>query len=99
MNILNSFDIAILRILVKRNHQPIAIHILIEGFPNGSENQVINAISKLENLGLISISSGFPVEEKYVVYNEEKKQEILKVIDPFYNKINDNKHIVNRYIS
>jgi hypothetical protein len=88
---LNSFETAILRILVKRNLRPIAIHNLIEGFPDGSEDKVNYAISNLENLELISILSGFPIEEKYVIYNHDKKQEILKIIDPLYSKINENR--------
>lgn len=94
---MNSFEIAILRILIKRNHQPIAIHSLIEGFPDGSEKQVIDAISNLENFEFITVFSGFPIEEKYVAYNQEKKQEILKVIDPLYNDINDNRHNFSRH--
>ncbi len=88
---MNSYEIAILRILVKRNFKPIAIHNLIEGFPDGSEDKVNYAISNLENLELINILSGFPIEEKYVIYNQEKKQEILKIIDPLYDKINENR--------
>jgi len=88
---LNSYEIAILRILVKRNFKPIAIHNLVEGFPDGSEDKVNYAISNLENLELISILSGFPVEEKYVIYNQDKKQEILKIIDPLYDRINESK--------
>lgn len=95
---MNSYEIAILRILVKKNHQPIAIHRLIDGFPDGSERQVMDAISNLENLNLVNVLSGFPIEEKYVVYDVDKKQKILKVIDPLYNKINDNRYDVNRYI-
>jgi hypothetical protein len=89
---LNSYEIAILRILVKKNLQPIAIHNLIEGFPDGSEDKVNDAISNLENSELIRILSGFPVEEKYVIYNQDKKQDILKIIDPLYGKIKENNY-------
>lgn len=80
--ILNSFEIAILRILVKRNQFPITIHGLIEGFPDGSENNVVSAISNLRDLNYVSIVPGDPQEEEDVVYNLEKKNEILKIIDP-----------------
>jgi hypothetical protein len=95
---LNSYEIAILRILVKRNFEPIAIHNLIEGFPDGSEDKVNDAISNLKNLELISVLSGFPIEEKYVIYNQDKKQEILKIIDPLYGKIKENRIDINGYI-
>jgi hypothetical protein len=84
--LLNSYEIAILRILVKRSNQPIAIHSLIDGFPDGSEKQVADAISNLNGIKLVNILSGFPIEEKYIVYSLEKKNEILKLIDPFPNK-------------
>ncbi|MDQ4074506.1 MAG: hypothetical protein M3162_09435 [Thermoproteota archaeon] len=97
---LNSYEIAILRILIKRSNQPIAIHSLIDGFPDGSEKHVSEAISNLHSMKLVNILSGYPVEEKYVVYSLEKKNEILKVIDPFstkkiagkYNDANDPDH-------
>jgi hypothetical protein len=80
--ILNSFEIAILRILVKRNQFPITIHGLIEGFPDGSENNVVSAISNLRDLNYVFIMPGDPKEEENIVYNLEKKNEILKIIDP-----------------
>lgn len=95
---MNSYEIAILRILVKRNLKPIAIHGLVEGFPDGSEDEVNYAISNLESLELISILSGFPIEEKYLIYNQDKKQEILKIIDPLYAKIKENRLNINGYI-
>jgi hypothetical protein len=80
--ILDSFEIAILRILVKRNQLPITIHGLIEGFPDGSENNVVSAISNLSGLNYVLIMPGDPKEEENIVYNSEKKNEILKIIDP-----------------
>ncbi len=80
--ILNSFETAILRILVKRNQFPITIHGLIEGFPDGSENNVVSAISNLRGLNYVFIVPGDPEEEENIVYNLEKKNEILKIIDP-----------------
>jgi hypothetical protein len=79
---LNTFEIAILRILIKRNQYPITIHSLIEGFPDGSENCVIDALSNLIDSKFISKIYGEPLEEEYIVYNLEKKNEILKIIDP-----------------
>ncbi len=79
---LNTFEIAILRILVKRNQFPITIHGLIEGFPDGSENNVVSAISNLRDLNYVFIMPGDPKEEENIVYNLEKKNEILKIVDP-----------------
>lgn len=79
---MNSFEIAILRILIRRNRYPITLHSLIDGFPDGSENSVIDAISKLKDSDFISMKPGFPLEEEFIVYNSEKKKEILKIIDP-----------------
>ncbi len=79
---LNVYETAILRILIKRNQHPITIHSLIEGFPDGSEVNVVSAISHLKELEYVSILSGFPKEEEYVIYNLEMKEKILKMIDP-----------------
>ena len=97
--ILNSFEIAILRILVKRNQFPITIHSLIEGFPDGSENNVISAISNLRDLNYVFIMPGDPKEEENVVYNLGKKNEILKIIDPLQEikiEMGDNKTNVDK---
>ncbi len=80
--ILDSFEIATLRILVKRNQFPITIRGLIEGFPDGSEQNVVSAISNLRDLNYVFIVPGDPREEENIVYNFEKKSEILKIIDP-----------------
>ena len=79
---MNTFEVAILRILIKRNQYPIAIHSLIEGFPDGSETSVIGALYNLVDSKFISKVYGEPLEEEYIIYNIEKKNEILKIIDP-----------------
>jgi hypothetical protein len=74
----NSFEIAIMRIAIKK-HKPIPISHLIEGFPNNSEDFVLEAISNLFNLGYIS----YPYSEKnHITYNKERRKEILRIIDP-----------------
>ncbi len=83
---MNVYETAILRILIKRNQHPITIHSMIEGFPDGSEVDVINAILHLKDSGLVSILPGFPEEEEYVIYNLEMKEKILKIIDPMVDK-------------
>ena len=75
----NSFEVAILRMLVKMQ-KPVSIPYLVEGFPNNSEGFVLWAIGNLLNSGFIS----YPYNEKrdYIIYNKDKRKEILKIIDP-----------------
>lgn len=80
--ILNNFETAILRILIKKNHHPVTIHSLIDGFPDGSEHRVVDAIKSLKNLNFVHVIPGSPQEEEYIVYNFDKKIEILKIINP-----------------
>jgi hypothetical protein len=74
----NSFEIAIMRILIKRQ-EPIPISYVAEGFPNDSEDLVLEAIRNLLNLGYVSCSY---IEKNHITYNKEKRREILKIIDP-----------------
>lgn len=75
---MNSFEIAIIRIVIKKQ-KPIPISSLIEGFPNNSEDFVLQAISNLFKLGYIS----YPYSKKnHITYNKEKRKEILRIIDP-----------------
>ena len=77
-NFVNSFEIAILRIVIKK-HNPIPISCLIEGFPNNSEDFVLEAITNLFSLGYISYPSS---EKNDITYNKERRKEILRIIDP-----------------
>jgi len=77
---LNSFEISILRILLKRNGHPFPVFALIEGFPNDSEKNVIRAIDQLKDLGYVRILPGFPMEEEYISFNPTKKTEILELV-------------------
>lgn len=79
---MNSFEISILRILLKRNGRPIPVFALIEGFPNDSERYVINAINHLKDLGYVNILPGFPKEEEYISFNPMRKTDILKLVYP-----------------
>ena len=76
---MNSFELAILRILVKIQ-KPVSIPYLVQGFPNNSEDFVLRAITSLLNLGFISYSYGEKID--YLMYKKEKRKEILKIIDP-----------------
>lgn len=77
---MNSFEISILRILLKRNGRPIPVFALIEGFPNDSEVNVIEAMDHLRDLGFVHVLSGFPKEEEYILFNPLKKADILQLV-------------------
>jgi hypothetical protein len=75
----NNFEIAVMRILIKR-HKPVSISYIIEGFPDDSEDFVLEAIGNLFKSGYIL----YPYLEKkdHITYKNEKKREILKILDP-----------------
>jgi hypothetical protein len=74
----NSFEIAIMRILIKRQ-KPIPISHVVEGFPNDSEDFVLEAIRNLLDSGYIFCPY---IEKSHITYNREKRREILRIIDP-----------------
>ena len=76
---MNNFEIAILRILVKMQ-KPVSIPYLVQGFPNNSEDFVLWAVGNLFKSGFIL----YPDSEKRncIIYNKQKRREILKIIDP-----------------
>ena len=76
---MNNFEIAILRMLVKMQ-KPVSIPYLIQGFPNNSEDFVLWAVGNLFKSGFIL----YPDNEKRncIIYNRQKRKEILKIIDP-----------------
>jgi hypothetical protein len=75
----NSFEIAILRMLIKMQ-KPVSIPYLVEGFPNNSEDFVLWAIDNLLKSGFISYP--YSEEKDHLIYKKEKRKEILKIIDP-----------------
>ncbi len=75
---MNSFEIAIMRIIIKKQ-KPVPISCIIEGFPNNSEDFVLEAIRNLFKLGYVL----YPYNENdYITSNKEKRKEILRIIDP-----------------
>lgn len=75
---MNSFEIAIMRIVIKKQ-KPVPISCIIEGFPNNSEDFVLEAIRNLFNLGYVL----YPYNENdYITSNKDKRKEILRIIDP-----------------
>jgi hypothetical protein len=49
---MNIFEIAVLRVLIKRQ-QPMKLSILVSGFPDDSEDNVLSAISSLKLRGYL----------------------------------------------
>jgi hypothetical protein len=75
---MNSYELAILRILVKRQ-TPIKIPDLISGFPDNSEYNVMDAISRLHSLGYVSIEDCTHFQ-RYLLLTKEKRREAIEII-------------------
>jgi hypothetical protein len=81
----NSYEIGILRILVKRQ-APIKIPDLISGFPDNSQRNVLHAISNLHSLGYVLIYGDyFP---GYLLLTKEKRREAIEIISSNITKDN-----------
>jgi hypothetical protein len=78
----NTYEIAVLRILVK-NHHPMKVSNLVKGFPDNSEDNVLHAISKLHFLGYVSIYDT-PVQS--ISLSRDAKKEVLKIVIPNLNE-------------
>jgi hypothetical protein len=76
----NRFEMSIIRILAKRR-DAIRISALIEGFPDYYLEQVLSAISSLNYRGYI-LFSDLNTPHTRVYLNSEKREEVLKIIDP-----------------
>jgi hypothetical protein len=74
---MNSYEVAILRILVKRQ-APIRVSDLISGFPDNSGGRVLHAISNLHSLGYILIY-GAPFDG-YLLLTKDKRREAIEII-------------------
>lgn len=82
---MNSYEIAILRMLVKRQ-APIKVSDLISGFPDNSGGRVLHAISNLHSSGYVLVH-GAPFDG-YLLLTKEKRREAMKIISPSIS--NDN---------
>jgi hypothetical protein len=78
MNDMNSYELAILRILVK-GHTPIKIPDLISGFPDNSEYSILEAINRLHSLGYVSIDDRTQFQHNLVL-TKEKRKEALEIV-------------------
>ena len=74
---MNSYEVAILRILVKRQ-APIRVSDLISGFPDNSGGRVLHAISNLHSLGYVLIY-GAPFDG-YLLLTKDKRREAIEII-------------------
>ena len=66
--------------MLVKMQKPVSIIYLVQGFPNDSEDFVLWAVGNLLKSGFIL----YPDNENrnYVLYNKQKRKEILKIIDP-----------------
>jgi hypothetical protein len=55
----NTFEVAVLRVLVKR-HAPLKLSMLVSGFPDDCEDDVLAAVSSLKLAGYIVLSDYQP---------------------------------------
>jgi len=79
----NTYEIAILRILVKKQH-PIKISTLVDGFPDHSEDNVLQAVSNLHFIGYVSISDFH--SSKYICLSNDMTKDVLKIVNPNLKK-------------
>ncbi len=80
---MNTYEIAILRILVKKQY-PIKISTLVDGFPDHSEDNVLQAISNLHFLGYVSVSEFH--SSKYICLYKDMAKDVLKIVNPNLDK-------------
>jgi hypothetical protein len=74
----NSFEVAVLRILIKRQ-QPLKLSALVSGFPDDCEDNVLSAVSSLKLHGYLVLDDYQP--NGYVSINRERRKEILQIVD------------------
>lgn len=79
---MNAYEIAVLRILVKKPH-PMKVSDLVEGFPDNSEDSVLQAISRLHFLGYVSVYDT-PIQS--ISLSRVTKKEVLKIVIPDLNE-------------
>lgn len=85
------YEIAVLRILVKK-HNPIKVSNLINGFPDNSENNVLQAVSNLHFLGYIAVYDSLP---QHISLTKEMRKEVLKIVTPNLNEASQIKQFLS----
>lgn len=81
-----------MRILIKR-HKPVSISYITEGFPDDSEDFVLEAIGNLFESGYILYP--YPEKKDHITYNNEKRKEIVKILDPLPHIVLDTGELPN----
>lgn len=76
------YEIAVLRILVKTHH-PTKVSNLVNGFPDNSGDNVLQAVSNLHFLGYISVYDSLP---HYISLSKDMRKEVLQIVNPNLNK-------------
>lgn len=76
---MNAFEVAVLRILIKRQH-PLKLSDLISGFPDECEDNVLTAVSSLRLQNYVIVSD-YQQNNSYVSINKERRKEILRIVD------------------
>jgi hypothetical protein len=74
----NTFEVAVLRVLIKRQ-QPLKLSALVNGFPDDSEDSVLSAVSTLKLQGYLVLDDYQP--NGYVSINKVRRKEILQIVD------------------
>lgn len=99
--VVNVYEIAVLRILVKKHH-PMKVSNLVNGFPDSSGDNVLQAISKLHFLGYVSV---YDTPTQYISLCKDTRIEVLKIVNPNLNEESQtkqyffNQHVVNPDVS
>ena len=75
---MNTFEVAVLRVLIKRQ-QPLKLSALVSGFPDDSEDNVLSAVSNLRLQGYLVLNDYQP--NGYVSVNNARRKEILQIVD------------------
>lgn len=75
---MNTFEVAVLRVLIKRQ-QPLKLSALVSGFPDDSEDSVLSAVSSLKLQGYLVVDDYQP--NGYVSVDKARRKEILQIVD------------------
>jgi hypothetical protein len=74
----NVYEIAVLRILVKKQH-PMKVSNLVNGFPDDSGDNVLQAVSNLHFLGYVLV---YDTPVQYISLCKDTRKEVLKIVNP-----------------
>jgi hypothetical protein len=82
---MNVFEVAVLRILIKRQQQqpPLKLSTLVSGFPDDAEDNVPSAVSNLRLQGYIMLNDYQP--NGYISINRDRRKDILQIVDSDIN--------------